>query len=72
MPGQLKPDAECPVCENPLLMITDTSNEDGVTREYFHSKPTPKTRRHRPCRQYFASHVKAQAERNILEGRPQP
>ena len=69
MPGELKPDAECPLCENPLSAIVDTSNSDGVTREYFHDKIGPKARRHRPCRQYFASHVKAKAERDMLEGR---
>jgi hypothetical protein len=69
MPGLLKPDAECPLCENPLEAIIDTSNSDGVTREYFHSKVMPKTRRHRPCRQYLASHTKAQLERETLEGR---
>jgi hypothetical protein len=69
MPGELKPDAVCPLCEHPLLMITDTTNSDGVTREYYHQKLGPKHRRKRFCRQYFVSHVKAQLERDELEGR---
>jgi hypothetical protein len=69
MPGQLKQDAECPCCENPLLAIVDTTTTDGVFREYFHDKPTPKTRRHKPCRRYFVCLVTAQVERDKLEGR---
>ena len=36
MPGELKPDALCPKCGDPLLVLTDTSNTDGVKREYYH------------------------------------
>jgi hypothetical protein len=70
MPGQLKPDARCPLCEVPLLALVDTSNSEGVKRQYFHDKDpqaSPRARRPLPCKQYFASHVKASIERYALE-----
>jgi hypothetical protein len=70
MPGQLRPEARCPLCEVPLVGLVDTSNSDGVAREYFHDKDpeaSPRARRPLPCKQYFVSHVKAQLERAGLE-----
>lgn len=62
MPGQLKKDAKCPLCEAPLDALVDTTNSDGVQREYLHVH----ARRPR-CKQFFVSHVKAHLERHGLE-----
>ena len=67
MPGQLKPDAKCPLCEEPLDALVDETNQDGVKRKYYHGKSHPRRRRSLPCKQFFASHVKAHAEREALE-----
>lgn len=67
MPGQLKPDAKCPKCGDPLEALVDTSNEQGVSRKYFHGKRHAKVRRMLPCKAYFESHVQAATERKALE-----
>jgi hypothetical protein len=70
MPGDLKPDAKCPLCGVPLIALVDTSNTDGVERRYYHDKDpeaSPKARRPNPHKQYFVSHVEASLERQGLE-----
>lgn len=69
MPGQLKVDAKCPECGEPLDGLIDTTNTQGVTREYFHSKnpESPKRRRRRPCKVHYNSILAAQLVRKGLE-----
>jgi uncharacterized protein with PIN domain len=67
MPGELKPDAKCPLCEEPLLAICDETTAEGVNRVYYHGKTSARRRRSRPCKQYFTSHWKAHDERAGLE-----
>jgi hypothetical protein len=67
MPGLLRPDAVCPMCEDPLEALVDESSSDGVKRTYYHGKRHPKVRRQLPCKQTFISHVKAHLEREMLE-----
>ena len=77
MPGQLKSDAVCPLCEDPLDAIVDETTSSGIVgssrfvvkRTYYHGKRHPRVRRARPCKQLFVSRVKAQLERDRLEGR---
>lgn len=71
VPGQLKRNARCPVCGTDLCAITDWSSADGVVREYFHRKGSPKARRKRRCIRQFSSSSLAQAERAGLETRRQ-
>ena len=74
MPGLLRPEATCPQCANPLLMLVDTTHgfhngrapEIAVTREYFHEKPAF-GRRKRPCINKFRNYGIAQRERRNLE-----
>lgn len=64
MPGQLRPDAKCPVCNRDLACLVDTSNWAKVEREYFHtgdSKPWQK------CRRTFTDKDEARNERTMLE-----
>ncbi len=65
MPGQLRKDARCPLCDAPLDALTDTTSSDGVQREYLHVH----ARRPR-CKQFFPSYVKAHLERVNLEMKP--
>jgi hypothetical protein len=67
MPGELKPDAVCPKCGDPLLAIVDESSIEQITREYFHGKTSPKARRRRRCVVIFYDHVAAVNERRKLE-----
>lgn len=67
MPGELKPTAQCPLCEEPLDAIVDETSADGVKRIYYHGKSLPKRRRALPCKQFFTSYVKAHEERAGLE-----
>lgn len=69
MPGLLRPDAVCPLCEEPLVGLVDQTNSDGVKRTYYHGKSHPKRRRALPCKQTFVSHVRAAIERQSLEVR---
>lgn len=68
MPGQLKPDATCPECGDPLDAIADTTNGiTGVRRSYYHGKRGPKLRRRLPCKQYFPNYEEAKRQRDGLE-----
>lgn len=67
MPGELKPDAVCPKCGESLAVLIDTTNAEGVEREYIHAKAGPKVRRKRRCLRWFTDHDKAHAERKGLE-----
>lgn len=67
MPGQLKSDAKCPICGEPLEALVDETSGDGVKRVYYHGKLFPKRRRMLPCRRVFVSHVIAHEERYALE-----
>ena len=66
MPGELKPDARCPMCDTPLVALVDTTNLGGVSREYFHQRPII-GRRKRPCWKLFKNHALARRERRSLE-----
>lgn len=68
MPGRLRDDANCPVCGRNLVAIVDTSNSDGVKREYFHDTRGD-------CKRFFKDHDEAQRdeaqrERTMLETVP--
>lgn len=73
MPGTLRPDANCPMCGDPLLGITDETTDARVTREYFHAKvrragPVRNSSARRPpCTRSFSDAHKAGAERRGLE-----
>lgn len=54
MPGLLRPDAVCPRCGDPLEVLIDTENREGIQREYHHAKPHPKSRRKKFCKAFFA------------------
>jgi hypothetical protein len=71
MPGELKRDAACPVCGDPLLYLVDSSNSHGVIRTYYHERNSPKARRRRPCVQGFNDHDVAHRARLKLE-KPYP
>lgn len=51
MPGQLKPDATCPECGEPLVALVDETSAQRVISTYYHGKNPayPKRRRRRPC-----------------------
>jgi hypothetical protein len=53
MPGQLRPDALCPICGYGLLVIVDTSSTGRLTRDYYHLKPVPGERRKHRCTRLF-------------------
>lgn len=67
MAGELRASAVCPVCGDDLIMITDTSDQTGVIREYYHAKGSPKARRKRRCLRIFTDHAEAARERKGLE-----
>lgn len=75
MPGQLRADALCPVCGNPLDALVDESSATGVKRTYYHGKlrrglqlgKHPKARRMLPCKVKFTDFGKAHDERWALE-----
>lgn len=68
MPGELKPDATCPECGDPLLAIIDTVSADRVIREYHHDKNSPKARRRRYCKaEYVGDGAKEYAKRERRE-----
>lgn len=70
MPGQLKSDAECPICGDGLVALVDTSSkEDGVKREYFHKRREGAQRRRRKCVKQFRDFMSAGRERRALEVR---
>ncbi len=66
MPGLLKTCATCPKCKQPLVGLVDTTNSEGVTREYFHAKPINGPRP-APCKTHFDDYKEAQTERRGLE-----
>ena len=66
MPGLLRPDANCPLCGDPLDFLVDETSTDAVKRTYYHGKRHP-VRRQLPCKQTFVSHTKAHLERQMLE-----
>ena len=66
MPGLLKKSARCPECDEPIIGLSDLSNRDGVTREYFHTKSLT-GRRRRPCIAFYDDHDIARRERAALE-----
>ena len=57
MPGQLKPDARCPICDRPLDALVDTTSNEGVKREFFH------TDKSRKCVESFAGTARDSADR---------
>lgn len=64
MPGQLRKDAKCPVCDRELVCLVDTTNWEKVEREYFHvndSQPWQK------CKRTFTNRDEARNERTMLE-----
>lgn len=75
MPGQLRSDAECPLCashghEVRLAGLVDTTTIGStitVSREYFHEKGSPKARRVRKHTRTFTDFEEAQDERRSLE-----
>lgn len=69
MPGELRGNAKCPRCGDPLLVLSDlTSVSRGVIeREYFHDKWSPKARRRRRCKFTFTDFDDAAVERRRLE-----
>lgn len=67
VPGQLRSDATCPVCGDPLDAIVDTTNFAGVVRQYYHDKRGPKLRRRLPCKMGFSDYEEAKRQRDGLE-----
>lgn len=67
MPGELKPDAVCPKCGDPLEALVDETNRERVKREYYHGKNSPRARRRRRCVVVFTDHKAAARERDGLE-----
>lgn len=67
MPGQLRADAECPQCGDPLGALVDTSNTAGVLRIYYHGLKPGRVRRRGSCSRKFTDHEAAAAERRALE-----
>ena len=67
MPGQLKKNAVCPVCGDPLEALVDTSNARVVKREYFHSTAKGKHKRRLRCVREFEDFNLAGNERYNLE-----
>lgn len=74
MPGQLHPDAVCPMCSDPLDALVDTSRIAGMSsiieREYYHGKKGPHHRRRRKCLRRFVGRTEmaiAKEERAALE-----
>jgi hypothetical protein len=65
MPGQLRSDAKCPVCGFSFGALVDTSNVDGVMREYHHYDPDRKSST--CCKRFFKNHDAANMERRALE-----
>lgn len=49
------------MCQKNLVVLVDTSNTTGVTREYFHGPGTQK------CQRFFSDHNEAARERWMLE-----
>ena len=73
MPGQLRPNAKCPMCGEGLMAIVDTSQTLEVIREYHHEKASPKARRRRFCKRKFSGFHEVEAakrERWALEAIP--
>lgn len=66
MPGKLKQDAKCPECRRPLCALVDTTNAEGVTREFFHEKKSGE-RRKRRCRIHIPHLAAANRQRRSLE-----
>lgn len=66
MPGQLKPDAKCPLCDEPLDFLVDETSSAGVVRKLYHGK-VGKRRRKNPCTQNFPRLDIATAYRKMLE-----
>ena len=66
-PVELRPDANCPLCGDPLDFLVDETSTDAVKRTYYHGKRHPRVRRQLPCKQTFVSHTKAHLERQMLE-----
>lgn len=61
MPGLLKPDAQCPKCQTPLVAVMRAQNAEGLTVEYFHEKGwdgrdqiSLKARRKLRCKVFYA------------------
>lgn len=67
MPGELKPDAVCPKCGDPLQALVDTSDANGVMCVYYHMKNSPRARRRRRCVVTFTDKEAARQERAGLE-----
>ncbi len=70
MPGELRPDATCPMCSDPLEALVDTTGQGSITREYYHGKRGPHHRRRRKCLRRFVGRIEMAAgneERRELE-----
>jgi hypothetical protein len=67
MPGQLKADAECPKCGDPLAALVDTTDTAGVLRVYYHGLKPGRVRRRRSCSRNFTDREAAARERRGLE-----
>ena len=65
MPGLLRPDAVCPLCQQNLVALEDMSSAEGVQRTYFHGRGT------KDCRAFFLDHISARIERAMLEVKPE-
>jgi hypothetical protein len=49
MPSELRPDAQCPKCNEPLEAAVWHSGPNGRSVELFHSRGSSKARRKRRC-----------------------
>lgn len=67
MPGLLRHNARCPLCETPLCALVDHTNRLGVRRNYYHEKPDDGSRRKGPCSMMFTNREYAARERRGLE-----
>jgi hypothetical protein len=67
MPGQLKEDAVCPICRDPLIALADLTTARVVQREYYHGRRPGMMRRKPPCTEEFADYDVALVARRALE-----